>query len=84
MRRAGRRDADTMPAKRTRNTRSAVIPRHVIAVLGLGARINTMAPDELRDMWREWGPRVTEYYRLRLDREPFVGRIAAAEGWNAD
>jgi hypothetical protein len=68
-----------VPTKRTRVPRA--IPRRVVLVLGLGAGVNVMDTDDLRALWRKWGPAVTEHYRLRLDREPFVGRVAAQEAW---
>jgi hypothetical protein len=73
-----------MPTKRMRRGHAAALSLEIIATLGMGAGINSMNADELKALWREYGERVTDYWRRQYGEgeEPFVAMLAREEGWD--
>jgi hypothetical protein len=70
-----------MPTKRKRTKRNKGPSDLTMAILGIGCGINHMPDAELKALWREFGPQVTEYYLRKSGTEPFVAEIARSEGW---
>lgn len=70
-----------MPTKRTRRGRGNAVPKEVLMLLGLGMGMNRYPEDELRELWREYGERVTAYWQTKYGKEPFAASIAEQERW---
>lgn len=70
-----------MPTTRKHTSRTAAPPANILLLLGLGTGSNHAPDAELRALWKQWGPQVSEYWQNRFGSEPFVAMIAREENW---
>lgn len=73
-----------MPTKRKRRAHGSTLAREAWLLLSIGAGMNSCPDAQVRATWREWGPAAEARGRREYGEvwRPFVGLIAAAEGWD--
>jgi hypothetical protein len=71
-----------MATTRKRSSRGLNVPPDIEAALGIGCGINDMSDEHLRELWQQYGERVTQIWLQRSGTEPFVAYIARENGWD--